>query len=113
MSEEHAGNETEGFRFAVTLLAALGTILYTVYNYLQNTPIDPFRDFFICGFFSIAVILVFGLLLYILIKGYAIEVEDPERKRRLNTRASIIYLIAFPVCTAVLILFLCAFIWTY
>jgi hypothetical protein len=113
MSEEPAGNGRGGLSFAVTLLAALGTILYAVYTYTQNTSIDPLVDFFICGFFSIAIILVFGLLLYILIKGYAIEVEDHKRKRWLNKRASIIYLIIFPVCTAVLILFLCVLVWVY
>ena len=46
MSEEPTENETGGLSFAVTLLAALGTILYAVYTYIQNTPIDPFWDFF-------------------------------------------------------------------
>ncbi len=107
MSEVQAEADTGGFRFAVTLLAALGTILYAVYTYLQTTPVDSFRYFFICGFFSIAVILIFCLLLYILIKGYSIEVDNQERKRKLNKRASVIYLMVFPVCTALLILFLC------
>ena len=106
MSEEQVKIETGGLSFAVTLLAALGTILYASYTYLQ-TPSDSFWYFFICGLFSIAAILVFGLLLYILIKGYSIEVANHERKSCLNKRASVIYLIVFPVCTTVLILFLC------
>ncbi len=103
--EEPAKNETGGLSFAVTLLAALGTILYASYTYLQ-TPSDSFRYFFICGLFSIVAILVFCLLLYILIKGYSIEVDDHQRKRWLDKRASVIYLMVFPVCTAVLIMFL-------
>jgi hypothetical protein len=107
MSEEdQTKNETGGLSFAVTLLAALGTILYASYTYLQTLSVDSLWYFFICGFFSIAVVLAFGLLLYILIKGYSIEVANHERKRWLNKRASIIYLMVFPVCTAVLIMFI-------
>jgi hypothetical protein len=51
MREEPAENETGGLSFAITLLAALGTILYAVYTYAQNASIDPFWDFFICEFF--------------------------------------------------------------
>ncbi|MBN1763190.1 MAG: hypothetical protein JW878_08990 [Methanomicrobia archaeon] len=105
MNEEQDKNETGGLSFAVALLAALGTILYASYTYLQ-TPSDSFWYFFICGLFSIAVVLVFCLLLYILIKGYSIEVANHERTRWLNKRASTIYLMVFPVCTAVLIMFL-------
>jgi hypothetical protein len=49
MSEEQGENETGGFRFAVTLLVALGTIIYAVYTYLQKTPVDPFWYVFACG----------------------------------------------------------------
>jgi hypothetical protein len=111
--EETAKNETGGLSFAVTLLAALGTILYASYTYLQTLSVDSLWYFFICGFFSIAVVLALGLLLYILIKGYSIEVDNRERKRWLNKRASVIYLMVFPVCTALLSLFLCIYVFTY
>ena len=39
--KESQSNETGGLSFAVTLLAALGTILYAVYIYFQNTPVNP------------------------------------------------------------------------
>jgi MFS family permease len=111
--EDQTKNETGGLSFAVTLLAALGTILYASYTYLQTLSVDSLWYFFICGLFSIAVILVFCLLLYILIKGYSIEVDNHERKRSLNKKAAFIYLIVFPVCTALLSLFLCIYVFTY
>jgi len=29
--------KSDGYKFAVTFLAAIGSILYTMYNYLHNT----------------------------------------------------------------------------
>jgi hypothetical protein len=80
--EKQQSNETGGFRFAVTLLAAFGTLSYAGYNYLQNTPVDPYRYWFVCRLIAVAVILVLGLLFYILIKGYSMEVhDDPDQKK--------------------------------
>ncbi len=64
MSEEQADADRGGLRFVITLLASLGTILYAVFVYLQNTPVDAFLDKLLCGFISTALILVFYLLFY-------------------------------------------------
>jgi len=95
-------NDTEGFKFAVTLLAALGTILYAVYTYLQTTPVDPLGYLFISGLITVGIILIIILILYILIKGYSIEVGDTDRKNMLNERAKTIYLIIFPSFVALI-----------
>ena len=115
MSEEQAenelqSNETGGFRFAVTLLASLGTTLYIVYNYLQNTPVDIYWYLLVCGLIPVALILVVGLLFYILIKGYSMEVQDSNQKESLVKWASRIYLMVFLVFTMLLVLVLFAFV---
>ena len=93
-------NETGGFRFAVTLLAAFGTLLYGGYTYLQTTPVDPYRYWFVCRLIAVAVILVLGLLLYILIKGYSMEVQDSKYPGEL---AKYIYIGVFSIFIMLLI----------
>ena len=89
--EKQQPNETGGFRFAVTLLAAFGTLSYAGYNYLQTTPVDPYRYWFVCRLIAVAVILVLGLLFYILIKGYSMEVHDDPDQKNLEKWASRFY----------------------
>jgi len=110
MSEEQADANTGGFRFVVTLLASLGTILYAVYVYLQNTPVDALLHKLLCGFMATALILVFYLLFYLLIKGYLMELQSDSEgkqdnsklKERLTKIASQVYLISFFVFTVLL-----------
>ena len=114
MSEEQnekkpQSNETGSFRFAVTSLAALGTIIYSVYAYLQTTPIDPNWHAIICGFISVALILVGGFLAYILIKGYSLEVQNLTQKDYLPNLASSIYLLSFLMFIMLLAYLLCVF----
>jgi len=99
-------NETGGFRFAVTLLAALGTLSYGGYNYLQTTPVDPLWYSFGCRLILVAVILGLGLLCYILIKGYLMEAQDSKYLEKL---AKYIYIFVFPL-SPMLLVFILVFI---
>ena len=85
-------NITGDIGFAVTLLAALGSALYAAYNYFQNVAIDINTYRLVCGLISVAIILIAGLFIYLLIKGYSIEVHDKEDKEILNMVASEVYL---------------------
>lgn len=103
IENEKAANETGGFRFAVTLLVALGTILYAVYNYLQNTPVDVIVYVIVCGLTTVALILIFSLLFYILFKGYSMEMRDSNQIESLAAKwASHIYSMVFVVFTILL-----------
>lgn len=84
--------ERDGFKFAVTLLAFLFGIILWLYNYLQNNPVDSDLFMTISISIAVAVILVLGLLLYLLVKGYAMEVQDDKQREVLEKRASVIYL---------------------
>ena len=106
-------NETGGFRFAVTLLVALGTVLYTVYIYFQNKPVDIYWYSLVCGLIPVALILVFGLLFYILIKGYSMEVQESKQKESLAKWASRIYLIVLLIFTMLLVFILSVFVLVY
>ena len=53
---------------------------------------------------SIALVLVAGLIMYILIKGYLIEVRDSNQKENLEKVASVIHLTNF-LCSIILLVF--------
>lgn len=100
---------TDGFKFAITLLAALGTGLYTVYNYFQNTAVDSNFYAYVSGFIPVALILLF-LLGYIFIKGYSMEVHEIAHKEYLKKLASGIYSITFLMFLTLLTYILSVFI---
>lgn len=111
--EKPRSNETDGFKFAVTVLAAFGTIIYAAYTYLQNTPVDNNFYLLVSVLIPVSLILVAALLIYILIKGYSMEVRDTNQKERLEKRASYIYSMAFFVFTVLLTFITYIFILLY
>ena len=110
--EKTKSNESDGFKFAVTLLAALGTIIYTTHTYLQNNPVGIYWYAFVCGLISVAAVLVFGLFLYILIKGYLMEKYDVKQKG-LEKLAPILYSMTLLTFISLLVFILLAFAWAY
>ena len=111
--EKPQPNETGGFRFAVTLLAAFGTMLYAAYTYLQTTPVDPFWYMLVCRLILVVLIFVLGLLLYILIKGYSMEMQDSDQRKSWAIGASYIYLIVFSIFVMLLVYIFDFFLWEY
>ena len=84
-------DKTDGNKFALAFLAASGSILYTIYNIIQNAPIAIDSYFVICLMIAGAVISIIGFLAYLLIKGYLMEAQDTEVKEELNILASGLY----------------------
>lgn len=101
--------ESGGFKFAVTLLVALGTILYAAYTYFQNNAIDNNFYVVIIGANTLLLIISIFLIGYILIKGYSMEVQDPA-KTDLKNFASYIYSITFQVGVIALLLIIGTFL---
>lgn len=93
--KEIPSNQKGSPEFALTMLASIATSIYAMYNYLSNTPVDSDIYIYIFALFIVAFILVAGLLIYILIKGYSLEVQDVAQKEYLDKFASRIYLINF------------------
>jgi len=85
----------DGFKFAVTLLTALGTIIYVLYAYFHNNAVD--NNLYTSSLGLITILLISALLLiaYISVKGFSAEVKDNNQKENLEKLASNIYLIAF------------------
>lgn len=90
--------KTDGFKFALTALTAIGTLLYATYSYSQKTAIDIKYYVPFIGLISVSLILFIFLLFYIFIKGYSLELHRPKDsylKKRNENLASSIYLLAF------------------
>ena len=69
--------QTDGFKFAVTLLAAFGAVLLTVYDHFQGMAIDERSYVFAIKVLSCMILVVFFFVMYIFLKGYYFETIHP------------------------------------
>lgn len=80
-----------GYKFAVTFLISGVTILYTIYNYIQNTPIFLLPYYIIClaiaGLFYSMIV----LFSYFLVKGFLMECQDPDTLKTLHNLVPKLY----------------------
>jgi hypothetical protein len=91
-----SNEESDGFKFAVTLLAAFGTIVSAAYIYFQNNAVSIKYFGSFAALFSPILMLVSFLLLYVFIKGASMELqENPELKKITDRFAAFIYSVAF------------------
>lgn len=66
------------FKFILTFLTAVGTIIYTSYYYFQTSTLDDTLFSPVMAFITLLVIFSFFLITYILIKGFSPLVEDHQ-----------------------------------
>lgn len=91
----------DGFKFAITLLTAFGTILFVVNNYIQNNAItNPKLYYIIYSIISIGTTISGISLVYILIKGISTGVTFKECWEKL---ASFIYLFTIALMVSFII----------
>lgn len=72
--------DTKGLEFAITLIAAFGSIAYAIYAYFQANPVDGLVSSLVRILIPGFLILPIGLILYVIIKGYSIECNHECRK---------------------------------
>lgn len=106
---EMKNKKTDGLKFAVTLLAAFGTIIFTAYNYFQNTTVDIFWYALVSGVIDVVIILSTLLIVYVLIKGILMEFPDCDLKDSIEKYISGFYLLSFIATIETLIIILGAF----
>ena len=81
-SEKNGHNgDTKGLQFAITLLAAFGSIAYTTYAYFQANPVSDLNYTLVAIVFPALLILPMGLIFYVIIKGYMIEYNHEDSKK--------------------------------
>jgi hypothetical protein len=70
----------QGFKFAVTVIIAVSTIVYAIYNYIENNPITPNLFTLLFIFLSLFCIIVLGLIVYLFLQAITLEIDDQESK---------------------------------
>lgn len=101
--------ESGGFKFAITLLATFGTIIYASFTYFQNYSVDNYFYVVIVGVIVSLLISSIFLIGYILVRGYSMEGEN-SAKPILKKFASDIYSITFQVGILQLVLIIGLFL---
>ncbi len=101
--------EKSGFKFALTALTALGTIIYVIYNFFQNTSVDDTVYTFTLTIIPVLVLSIILFIVYVLIKGFSLEVQGTSKKN-MEKWASEFYLIAFWITILAFILYFSVFL---
>ena len=99
-------DENGGYKFAIAVLAASGSIFYATYNYLQNTPIREESFFLFCLVLATVFIPIIFFLAYLLIEGYLMETKNDDITKILNKSAQVLYIFALLFFAATLFLFI-------
>jgi hypothetical protein len=107
MQEEE---KSDGFKFALTALTALGTIIYIIYNYFQNTSVDDTVYTFTLTIIPVLIVSIILFIVYVLIKGFSMEMQNPWQKKNMEKLASKFYLIALWITILAFILFFSVFL---
>jgi len=103
-------DKNDGNKFALAFLAASGSILYTIYNIMQNAPINKDSFYLINLVVAGAIISIVGFLIYLLIKGYLMEVHFISNIDYLNKLASELYKSSIIIFTIFACVILCMFL---
>lgn len=94
--------DNESFKFAITFVVFLGTLLISSFNYVQSNALEEttFTLFFILNVVGTIVMILF--LLYLLLKSFSLEVSDLEMSQKVSGISSKIYLFAFVILISLL-----------
>jgi len=98
--------QTDGYKFAVTLLVAFSVIFFKVYDYLQTVSVDESLYISIIMVLSSTILILLFLVIYIFLKGYCFEMYNPVFLRL----ARMMYMMAFLLVFLFLIYWLCIFV---
>lgn len=64
---------SEGFKFALTTIVAFSTIVYTMYNYIQDNPLEIFTSVLVFSLLIPLSLIVLSLISSIITKGVMLQ----------------------------------------
>ncbi len=108
----HNIEKQDSFKFALTSLTAVGTIIYTSYYYFQTSTLHESLFVHVMAYITTLFIFSIFLITYVLIKGFStdeIQIKLPKYFNKcpqyvsFNKLANILYLSAFSVWVILLI----------
>lgn len=83
--------KNSGYKFAAAFLVATGSILYVIYDYIQNSPVSGHWYFVTCALIAGTFFSILGFLSYIFIEGYLVVVRDHIHAEDLNKIGTFLY----------------------
>lgn len=97
---------SDGFKFAVAIIVSFSTIVYNIYEYVNNNPIILPDYLILIFFFTLAYTfyVLLYLIAYIAVKGSSLEAQDPVTKKKLGNLSSYLYIQTFDEIPLFLIL---------
>lgn len=99
---EHKNDD--GFKFAITILPVIfGYLIIKLFDYLQNTSVDIYMLSSVASVISSALISSFLIIIYILIKGFSMEIQDSYQKNQLDELSTYFYILSFFISIVTLI----------
>ncbi len=101
--------KTNEFEFAVTALATLGAIIIAVYTYFQTNAVGIFEYIFASAVIDVLIILSASLIIYILIKGFLMEVENSAIINSVKKITSFLYKISFVATIMIIVVIVIVF----
>lgn len=108
IDEQPLENE-KGLHFVLTLLAGFGTILLLLINYFQTNSVNKIVYFGFLVLISVSILYLLGLLFYISIVGFSIEIKNLEYKKKILNfssylyKANFVYFLIFLIIMSILI----------
>ena len=88
-------DETNGFKFALTLIATFATISIMAYNYFQNITLEYSLFIEISVIIALLITLSISLIFYVFLKGISMEIQSSNIKKSLENFSSKLYLVSF------------------
>jgi len=93
------------FVFAISLIVASLTVLYRVYLYLNNNPIESTIYILILYLAIILMVMILSSMgFFIILKAISLEVNDPKIKEKVESFATNCYLIGFLIGSTYLVM---------
>jgi len=95
----------DGYKFAITFLATISSSVYTIFNYSEKNYISTDNYLIILMAVSAGGISILCFFIYIILKGFSMELKKSRHKDDLDSLASYIYKIGL-IIFFVLIIYL-------
>jgi hypothetical protein len=107
-------NEDGGFKFVITLIVAIVSVMFYIYNSAQNNQILFLSAtyYIILVFIFLSATLFFYIISYIFLKATALETKNRDNKNQLLDAAANYYIDIFKVAFLLITWSILAEIWT-
>lgn len=105
LKHSNESNDSDAFKFTLTLLATLGTVLYTTYNYFQMNAIKELTYIIIYQLISGVQIFIILSIMYIVLKALSMGPLSNRKKNYINWISARLYLFNIVISLFLILIF--------